>query len=100
MTALTTVVFADLTGSTGVFESLGNEKATQVITRLTGWIGQVCLQHEGRVIKNLGDGVLVLFADGAHALAAVIELQRKHHQRIQQWPAALRMKLQVGVAAG
>ncbi|MFZ2295247.1 MAG: adenylate/guanylate cyclase domain-containing protein, partial [Polaromonas sp.] len=33
--AKVTVVFADLTGSTGVFESLGNVKATQAITRLT-----------------------------------------------------------------
>ena len=33
-----TVVFADLTGSTGVFETLGNAKATEAITRLTQWL--------------------------------------------------------------
>ena len=32
MTSVATVVFADLTGSTGVFEQLGNEAATRVIT--------------------------------------------------------------------
>ena len=52
-----TVVFADLTGSTGIYESLGNAKATRAITGLTEWIGKVCASHEGRVVKYLGDGV-------------------------------------------
>jgi adenylate cyclase len=95
-----TVVFADLTGSTGVFESLGNEKATQAITRLTAWIGQICVAYGGRVVKNLGDGVLAVFPQGHSALQAVIEMQRKHHVRIEKWPMALRMKLQIGVASG
>ncbi len=98
--ASTTVVFADLTGSTRVFESLGNEKATQAITRLTAWMGQVCAAYKGRMVKNLGDGVLVVFADAQQALNAVVEMQRKHSQRIDTWPAALRMHLQVGVASG
>ncbi|RZI98861.1 MAG: adenylate/guanylate cyclase domain-containing protein, partial [Haliea sp.] len=51
-----TVVFADLTGSTGVFEAVGNAKATQAITRMTQWIGKVCESRKGRVVKYLGDG--------------------------------------------
>ena len=35
MGATTTVMFADLTGSTGVFEALGNQAATQAVTGLT-----------------------------------------------------------------
>lgn len=49
-----TVVFADLTGSTGVYEALGNAKATQAITRLTRWMGQVCTAHHGHVVKIWG----------------------------------------------
>ena len=33
MAVHTTVVFTDLAGSTGLFESLGNEKATEAVTR-------------------------------------------------------------------
>ncbi|QDL37617.1 adenylate/guanylate cyclase domain-containing protein [Rhodoferax sediminis] len=100
MDAPTTVVFADLTGSTGVFETLGNAKATQAITRLTHWIGQVCEAHSGRVVKMLGDGVLAVFPEGGRAVAAVIEMQRVHQKRIKAWPANLHMHLQVGVACG
>ncbi|MBG9386952.1 adenylate/guanylate cyclase domain-containing protein [Caenimonas aquaedulcis] len=96
----TTVVFADLTGSTGVFEALGNSLATQAITTLTHWIGSVCIAHGGRVVKTLGDGVLAVFPDGSSAIHAVVELQRIHNQRLQEWPNNLRMRLQVGVASG
>ena len=95
-----TVVFADLTGSTGVFESLGNAKATQAITRLTQWIGKVSQAYRGHVVKYLGDGVLVVFPDNADAVDAVTELQRVHRDRIRNWPDQLKMRLQVGVARG
>lgn len=100
MGANTTVVFADLTGSTGVFETLGNAKATQAITRLTQWISQVCEAHSGRVVKTLGDGVLAVFPDAHGAINAVVEMQRNHLKRILNWPPVLRMKLQIGVACG
>lgn len=95
-----TVVFADLTGSTGVFEALGNAKATLAITRLTQWIGKVCEAHEGRVVKYLGDGVLMVFKQNANAVDAVIELQRVHHDRIDDWPESQKMGLQIGLARG
>jgi len=100
MSVNSTVVFADLTGSTGVFEALGNAKATQAITRLTQWISQVCESHHGRVVKTLGDGVLAVFPMESDAVNAVVELQRNHLKRILNWPPKLRMRLQVGVACG
>ena len=95
-----TVVFADLTGSTGVFESLGNAKATQAITRLTQWMGKVCMANHGRVVKSLGDGVLMVFADNAHAVDAVAQMQLIHTERIKTWPDKLKMRLQIGMARG
>ena len=95
-----TVVFADLTGSTGIFESLGNTKATRAITSLTQWIGKLSTAHGGRVVKYLGDGVLMVFTDNAEAVGAVIEIQRLHQQRIVDWPQQLRMGLQIGMARG
>lgn len=35
MVVNSTVVFADLTGSTRVFEAMGNARATETVTRLT-----------------------------------------------------------------
>ncbi|WP_093380343.1 adenylate/guanylate cyclase domain-containing protein [Variovorax sp. OV329] len=100
MGAQTTVVFADLTGSTRVFEAMGNARATETVTRLIQWIGSVCEAHGGRVVKSLGDGVFAVFTSGGTATGAVLELQRNHQKRLLTWPAPLRMELQIGVASG
>jgi class 3 adenylate cyclase len=95
-----TVVFVDLTGSTGVFELLGNVKATNAITRLTQWLGAVCVNHNGRVVKYLGDGVLMTFMQSGAAVDAVSAMERLHRQRLEKWPKELRMRLKVGMARG
>jgi class 3 adenylate cyclase len=64
------VVFADLTGSTKLFESQGNTVATQVVTRCTQMLGKHFTLANGRVVKYLGDGLLVLFDDGEAAIEA------------------------------
>jgi len=70
-----TVVFADLTGSTGLFESAGNVAATQIVTRCTHVLGRHLACAGGHVIKYLGDGVLVLFDDPVAAVQAGARLQ-------------------------
>jgi adenylate cyclase len=100
MTPRTTVMFADLTGSTGVFEALGNEAATQAITSLTQRIGHICEQHGGRVVKTLGDGVLALFPNGPQAIEAVVHLQRDHNKRQALRGPTSKMDLQVGLDCG
>ncbi|MDP2369044.1 MAG: adenylate/guanylate cyclase domain-containing protein, partial [Rhodoferax sp.] len=86
MSVHSTVVFTDLIGSTGVFEALGNAKATQVVREITQWIASVCESNGGRVVKTMGDGVLALFPSNSCAIDAVVEMQRKQQQRILQLP--------------
>lgn len=95
-----TVVFVDLTGSTAFYEALGNAKAAQTVTRLTQWIGDICVAYQGRVVKKLGDGVLAVFADAESACRAVIDIQRGHQLRLGNWPTAIRMEIKVGIACG
>ncbi len=96
----TTIVFADFTGSTGLYETQGNSKAAETLTRATQWIGKLCESRGGRVIKYLGDGVLMAFSDNTTAVHAMAEMQRLHHDRISTWPARLRMKIKIGMARG
>ena len=100
MSVQTTVVFADLMGSTAVFETIGNARASQVVTQLTQWIGEICVAHAGRVVKTLGDGVLAVFPHAPDAIAAVVEMQRGHQKRIASATTNTRMPIRVGVARG
>ena len=100
MSVQTTVVFADLMGSTGVFETIGNARASRVVTQLTQWIGEIVLAHRGRVVKTLGDGVLAVFPYAPDAINAVVDMQRSHQKRIASSSAGTRMPIRVGVARG
>lgn len=100
MSSSTTVVFADLAGSTALFEALGNEQAAALVTRLTRGIGACVQEHGGRVVKKLGDGVLGVFAQPGEAVAASVALMREHHQWLHFQPEALRVEIHVGLASG
>ena len=95
-----TVVFADLFGSTRVFESLGNAKATESVTQVTAWVAQKCTAHGGRVVKFLGDGVLAIFHDSRKAIAAVVDLQRSYQLLLARMPPNANMPLRIGVVRG
>ncbi|WP_298213144.1 adenylate/guanylate cyclase domain-containing protein [Acidovorax sp.] len=100
MSLLSTVVFADISGSTSLYETLGNERATEVVTQVTQWIGDTIESHGGRVVKKLGDGALCVFGDAASAVAATTAMQRLHQARLSRWPQPLRMEIRVGVSTG
>lgn len=100
MGVFSTVIFADLTGSTSIFEALGNQKATLAVTRMTQLMGEGCVAHQGRVVKTLGDGVLAVFARESDAIAAMVQLQRDHLVRTAKWPPQLLMQIKVGMASG
>lgn len=96
----TTVVFTDLTGSTSVFETLGNTRATRAVTQLTHWICETLQSSGGKIIKTLGDGVLTVFPDATAAIHAVVDLQRNHQMNLLQQPLAEHLPIRVGVATG
>jgi class 3 adenylate cyclase len=95
-----TVVFADLYGSTGVFESLGNVKATEAVTQATQWIAEKIAGHGGRVIKFLGDGVLSIFDGSSEAVVAVVDIQRSYQKRLAKLPLSLYMPVRIGIVCG
>ena len=81
MSDQTTVMFADLMGSTGVFETIGSARASRVVTGLTQWIGDIVAAHRGRVVKTLGDGqtlnILEVFDKDATKWSAISWLAKE-----------------------
>lgn len=95
-----TVVFADIVGSTALYETLGNERAAAAVTALTQWIGESIETHGGRVVKKLGDGVLGLFENVAASVGAMVAVMRTHQHAVQGRPDGLRQSIRVGLAMG
>ena len=98
---MATVVFADLVGSTGIFERLGDETAGRFVTQLTTALSRSFEQHHGRVVKLLGDGIFAVFPDEADAVGACIAIQK----RLQETPvypggSGKPVQMQMGVESG
>jgi adenylate cyclase len=96
-----TVVFADLVGSTGIFERLGDETAGRFVTQLTSALSKTFQEHSGRVVKLLGDGLFVVFPGESEALAACVAIQKRlQDEPVHAGEAGNPVQMQMGVEAG
>ena len=69
-----TVLFADLRGSTSMYETLGNADATAVVTRSVALLARIVATHGGQVVKTLGDGLMAVFETPAESVAAADDM--------------------------
>ncbi len=98
---MTTVVFADLVGSTSMFERLGDEAASRFVTQLIGVLSQVFEQQQGRVVKVLGDGLFVVFPNEGDALVACINIQKRLLENpIHPGGTGAPVQMQIGIDSG
>src|SRR4029077_15771665 len=56
------IVFADVVGSTRLYEELGDQRAREVVATCIEIMRQATEEHHGTVIKTMGDEVMSTFA--------------------------------------
>ena len=69
-----TVLFADLRGSTSMYEMLGNADATAVVTRSVALLARIVVAQGGQVVKTLGDGLMAVFETPSQSVAAADDM--------------------------
>jgi class 3 adenylate cyclase len=69
-----TILFADLRGSTGLFETLGNAEATSLVTHCVSALSAPIESQGGHVVKTLGDGLMAVFPTPAQAVKAAMQM--------------------------
>jgi len=87
------VAFVDLSDYTRLTQEQGDESAARAAMRLARLADEAALRHDGRVVKLLGDGVLLAFSRPSDAVLATLELTAE--ATVQGLPP-----LHAGVAAG
>jgi adenylate cyclase len=73
------VLFADVSGSTKLYEQVGDAAAHAAIDGCVKLFSAVTEQHGGRVIKTIGDEVMAIFPSAAVAGKAAVEIQLAVH---------------------
>ncbi|MDZ7591634.1 MAG: adenylate/guanylate cyclase domain-containing protein [Rubrivivax sp.] len=69
------VLFADVAGSTALYEVLGDERAFALIEDCLTTMSVCTVEFRGRVIKTIGDAVMSVFHSADDAAAAAAEMQ-------------------------
>jgi len=78
MSALTkklAILFADISGSTALYEKLGDQLARKLISRCLSNLNNALITHHGTLIKTIGDEILCSFPTAEAALNAACEMQ-------------------------
>jgi len=81
-----TIMFADIVGSTRLYELLGDEAAEKLVTTTLKQLSEIAGKSRGVTIKTGGDDVLCRFSKVDHALTAAKEM----HLFLAKRPAASR----------
>ena len=70
------MMFADVSGSTKLYDTVGDARAHAAVDACVRLFKQETLAHAGRVIKTIGDEVMAVFPDGSGAARAALAMQR------------------------
>ena len=87
------ILFADVAGSTRLYETLGDAEALATIGRCLALVRSACEGHGGRLIKTIGDEAMVMFAEADQAAEAAAEMQA----RISAQPLCDRVRIAIRV---
>ena len=69
------ILFADISGSTLLYETLGNAVARKMVLACLALMSGKLAAHRGTLIKTIGDEIMCTFADAGAALRAACDMQ-------------------------
>ena len=68
------ICFLDITGYTRLTDERGDDAAAELARTLTSLVQRTAVEHGGRPVKWLGDGVMVYFPEARPAVAAALKM--------------------------
>ncbi len=69
------IVFADISGSTRLYETLGDEVARELVAQCLELMTREVDQHQGSVIKTIGDEIMCTFPSADLGVKAAMAMQ-------------------------
>ncbi len=70
-----TLLFTDITGSTALYERIGDVKAFQLVQEHFGLLRDAIRRHSGALVKTIGDAVMASFHRPLDALQAALAMR-------------------------
>jgi class 3 adenylate cyclase len=70
-----TLMFTDLKGSTALYDRVGDAHAFHMVREHFAVLAKAVREHDGAIVKTIGDAVMAAFADPAQAVRAALAIQ-------------------------
>jgi class 3 adenylate cyclase len=90
---------ADVVGSTALYEALGDARAQQLVADCLQGLTAHCVAHGGRIVAEIGDQIVAVFADPTRAAGAASEMHADLHEAHAR-DGGTRIRLRVGLHYG
>jgi len=97
--AFRTIMFTDMKDSTGLTSRLGDEGAMQLLRVHNGIIRGALQKHQGREVKQTGDGFMASFVSVARGVECAIDVQRDFATHNAEHPSH-HIEVRIGLTAG
>jgi class 3 adenylate cyclase/tetratricopeptide (TPR) repeat protein len=97
--ALVTILFTDLEGSTALQALRGDRAANEVVRKAEDLARAHVAAHGGRVVKSIGDGLMVAFGSPRQGVRCAVEINRslaEHAAAMPQLACRMRAGLHTG----
>lgn len=92
------LMFVDVADSTRLYERLGDNAALRAVEQCLHTVAQIAAGFEGRVVKTIGDELMLVFAKAEQGLLAACEMQQKLAN--QPPVAGIRLAVRIGAHWG
>lgn len=93
------VMFADVSGSTRLYETLGDKDAKALIGAIVELMSELTRQHDGVVVKTIGDEVMSRFPRADAAIQSACAIQEQLELRPPAKPG-VKVAVRIGVHWG
>src|SRR5215470_11564030 len=97
---LTAILAADVVGYSRLMGANETDTLAALKALQTDFIDGKIAEHQGRIVKLTGDGMLVEFPSVVNAVRCAAELQQRMRERGANVPAERRIEFRVGVNLG
>lgn len=95
-----TIMFTDITGSTRMYETLGDAKAYNIVRDHFEILFQAIERHGGTVVKTIGDAVMGSFLSNAQAMKAAADALLEFSHYNSNRPESEQIQVKLGIHRG
>ncbi|MGH9037661.1 MAG: adenylate/guanylate cyclase domain-containing protein, partial [Acidimicrobiia bacterium] len=99
MAAVVTLLFTDLVGSTELLDRLGDDAGEQVRRTHFRLVREAVVGAGGQEVKNLGDGLMVVFESAVAGVGCAVAIQRTMEEHNRKQPGQT-LSVRVGLHVG